>query len=346
MKSLTVLQIINEEINTWFNDYDQNTLDAYSDKFLGSQNSSQPTQQIQIDGELIGYVTKEWARQLPTPIPIYKNPKSLNGVGIGARGVLLNNGDFYLTPSANAMHDNILTVLSEKGIIPHAKAYQYYNNYPEEFIAVQRVFRTNTFSQSASYDKFPQHYEEIFRLGNQKHPYQFKAVNLNEIESPLDPMNQYSNIPPGYDANILYEESDDIDDDKNRGILKRTGEKFWINANGIQTEWTMGNASPNILNNIKKQIKTNMKTNYVQKVVEDVLNEFVNENKEEKYYIWTDKTGRGEKPIKLTKSHIEKTWDLDEQDYFDVPLYEYLENSYIDDVWETTEQRLVCIEIH
>ena len=89
-----------------------------------------------------------------------------------------------------------------------------------------------------------------------------------------------------------------------------------------------------------------MKTNYVQKVVEDVLNEFVNENKEEKYYIWTDKTGRGEKPIKLTKSHIEKTWDLDEQDYFDVPLYEYLENSYIDDVWETTEQRLVCIEIH
>jgi len=25
------------------------------------------------------------------------------------------------------------------------------------------------------------------------------------MESPLDPMNQYSNIPPGYDANILYE---------------------------------------------------------------------------------------------------------------------------------------------
>jgi hypothetical protein len=66
---------------------------------------------------------------------------------------------------------------------------------------------------------------------------------------------------------------------------------------------------------------------------------------EEKYYVWTDKSGRGEKPIKLSKSHIEKTWDLSETDYFDVTLQDYLENSYVDDVWETTTERLECVEM-
>jgi len=124
---------------------------------------------------------------------------------------------------------------------------------------------------------------------------------LKEIQSPLDNNNQFSMIPPGYDGGILNEESDEYGD-KNRGILKRTGEEFWIgtvnvldgeieevhtyeqardndfhhtfyfsepqqekmtngecmifwiNADGIQAEWTMGKASPDIVNKIKEQI--------------------------------------------------------------------------------------------
>lgn len=68
--------------------------------------------------------------------------------------------------------------------------------------------------------------------------------------------------------------------------------------------------------------------------------------KEEKYYLWTDKTGRGERPIELTKTHIENTWDLDEEDDFDQTLGDYLEDSYIGDVWETREEKLECIRIH
>jgi hypothetical protein len=208
-----LLQIIKEEVQSWFKDYDQSSLDAYSDKYLNT-NAPPPKvapqqQKPQLDGQLIGYVTKEWSRTIPVPIPIFKNPKTLTGAEAGARGVLLANGDFYLTPSAKAYHDNILDVLGEKGIIPVATAYHYYEHLPEEFVAVQRVFNTNTFSQSAAYDEFPEYYTQIFAIGNQKQPFDFKPVptGVNEMESPLDPNMQISYRPEGYVDNNLYENS-------------------------------------------------------------------------------------------------------------------------------------------
>jgi len=229
MKLSRLLQIIKEEVENWFDDDDQSMLNAYNDKFMSTQAPPQPTAptqapQVQMDGELIGYVTKEWSKTLPVPIPIYKNPKSLNGVGVEARGALLSNGDFYLTPSANAMHDNILTVLGEKGIIPYARVYHYYEGYPEEFVAVLRVAKTNTFAQSAAYDEFPEHYQEIFKIGEQKHPFQFRAFNLNEIESPLDPNYMTSNAPAGNVPDRMYESMNflikDYDYDQPNNIMK------------------------------------------------------------------------------------------------------------------------------
>lgn len=156
------------------------------------------------------------------------------------------------------------------------------------------------------------------------------------MESPLDPNNQYSYVPQGYQHNILdeikkivKEESDDIYGDKNRGILKRTREEFWIgtvnvfdgeieevhtyeqardndfhhsfyfsepqqekminhecmifwiNADGIQAEWTMGKASPDIVNKIKEQITFKMKEDKTNKLVKSVLREFLSENFDE-----------------------------------------------------------------
>ena len=130
------------------------------------------------------------------------------------------------------------------------------------------------------------------------------------MESPLDPNYQISNVPPGYEYNILdeikrivREEIDDIYGNKNRGILKRTRKPFWIGTinvmdgeieevhtyeeardndfhhsfyfsqpqvekmtdgevmifwiapYGIEAEWTMGKAGPEIVNKIKQQIE-------------------------------------------------------------------------------------------
>jgi hypothetical protein len=210
-----LLAIIREEIENWFNDDDQGVLNAYNDKFMSTNAPpaavapAQQKQQPRMDGELVSYVTKEWSRQLPVPIPIFLNPRSLTGAEAGARGVLLGNGDFYVTPKANAMHDNILAALGELGVIPIAKAYHYYDNYPEEFVAVERIFNTNTFGQSSAYDEFPEFYQEIFNIGNENQPFHFKPVpidgNINEIESPLDPNFQISYFPQGYDAGIVNE---------------------------------------------------------------------------------------------------------------------------------------------
>ena len=132
------------------------------------------------------------------------------------------------------------------------------------------------------------------------------------MESPLDPNYNgvMSNIPQDYQHGILdeikrivREELDDMYGDKNRGVLKRTGEPFWIGTvnvmdgeieeihtyeeardndfhhsfyfsqpqqekmtdgevmifwiapYGIEAEWTMGKASPNLIHKIKQQIE-------------------------------------------------------------------------------------------
>ena len=73
----------------------------------------------------------------------------------------------------------------------------------------------------------------------------------------------------------------------------------------------------------------------------------ITEGKEEqKYFIWTDKTGRGEKPINLTQKLIEDTWDLEQEDWDGVTLGDFIQDCYIDDVWETREEKLVCDKIY
>lgn len=308
---LSIIQLIREELENFY-DYDKEQ--GMADKYYQSVVAVDPAPKEKVNAELVGYVTKQYGKKLSEGIPVYKNPQTLTGFGYDTRGVLLNNGNFYVAKSWSAMHDDMLDLLSEKNIIPYATVYRYYTIYPEEFIAVQRQGTSNVFGQSSAYDDFPPYYEEIFQTGNKKQPFGFKAyppdANVNELESPLDPNNLYSNIPPGHNANILYEigkmvreESDDIYGNKNRGKLKRTGEKFWIgsvnvmdgeieevhtyeeardndfhhnfyfspaqvekftegecmifwiNEDGIQAEWTMGKASPDIVNKIKQQIK-------------------------------------------------------------------------------------------
>jgi hypothetical protein len=85
------------------------------------------------------------------------------------------------------------------------------------------------------------------------------------------------------------------------------------------------------------------------KKIANIINEEIlklTEVTEEKYYQWTDKSGRGEKPLKLAKSNIAKSWDLGEEDWFGKTLGEFLEESYIGDVWETQTEKLECIGIY
>jgi hypothetical protein len=203
MKLNRVLQIIKEELEDFY-DYDKEQ--SMADKYLEKNTTvAIMNPNIKIDAEIIGYVDRGMSGKLKEPIPVYKNPKNLNGFSSNSRGVLLSNGDFCLAPLP-ILHDFILEMLGQKGIIPYGKVYDYNLEYPEEFIAVIRIGNTNKFGQSSAYNEFPEYYQEIFDLANKKQPFYFtNHPYIDEIESPLDPNYQITYFPQGYDANLLYE---------------------------------------------------------------------------------------------------------------------------------------------
>lgn len=178
MKS--ILQIICEEIQNFYSDWRGDDEPSLADKYYEKRGIRTSVQQAQIpiNAEFIGYVDKQWQKSI-TPVPVYKNPRSLEGFTNDTRGILLSNGDFYVAQSYNALHDNILEMLAEKGIVPLASTFHYDQKYPEAFVAVQRASSTKVFGQSMAYDMFPPHYQEIFDTGNQNQPYVFKEISID-----------------------------------------------------------------------------------------------------------------------------------------------------------------------
>jgi len=170
----SLLQIIKEELTNFFSDWSMNDepsiADKYYEKNLGV-GSKQPNEQP--NTEVFDYVTTQWGKPMKAAIPVYKNPRDLQGIAPYARGILLASGDFYVAQNENAMHDDFLEMLAKHGVIPVGKIYHYFNNFPEEFIAVQRTASMNKFIQSSAYDEFPPHYEAIFDEANKKQPFQF-----------------------------------------------------------------------------------------------------------------------------------------------------------------------------
>jgi len=168
-------QIINKYYSDWGNNNELSIADKYYEKKTGI---SQPSN-LEINAELIGFVTKQWEELLKQPVSVYKNPKTLNGFLNNTRGILLNNGDLYLAQSYNALHNNILELLTEKRIIPLKSTHNYAHNFPKEFVAVTLAGDSTIFGQSSSYDYFPQHYINIFKTGNEKQPFNFKHYSYS-----------------------------------------------------------------------------------------------------------------------------------------------------------------------
>jgi len=203
---LSILQIIKEEIENFYSDWERSNEPSFVDKYyekykIRKQSEKQPL----INAEIIGYVSDGISGISPS-IAIYKNPKNLEGFGTATRGVLLYNNDFYLAQSYQALHWKILELLVKRGIVSSHDAQNYYNEYPKDFIAVERDGHTDIFEPSSAYDKnyFPTYYELIFYNANKKLPFKFRKSNLSEQ---LDPNNLVSYIPQGYEHNILDEKS-------------------------------------------------------------------------------------------------------------------------------------------
>lgn len=199
----SVLQIIKEEISNFYSDWqmsdEPSIADKYYEKNLGV---SSKTPDVKINAEVVGYIDKQWDRPINPPVPIYKNPMSLEGFGREARGIIFSNGDFYLAQTTQPAHETILKLLSELGVVSYATTFNYFSEYPEEFVAVMRAFDSNSFVQSTAYDDFPIYYQAIFDMANEKYPFKFHNLEMSEQ---LDPNNMISYHPDGYDAGIVNE---------------------------------------------------------------------------------------------------------------------------------------------
>lgn len=69
------------------------------------------------------------------------------------------------------------------------------------------------------------------------------------------------------------------------------------------------------------------------------------DNGTDKMFLVYDLSGRSAKPYKLDKGHIEKTWDLDEEDDDEVILMDYLNDCEDGDVWRTGTVKMVCLGV-
>jgi len=169
---MNLLQIIKEEIENFWND-EPSIADKYYEKKIGLQPNPQQ-QEKKITADLIGYVDKQFVEPLNPPVPVYKNPKSLDGFSNDTRGILLANGDLYLALNYNAFHDNILELLAENGLVSYQNKIDYGRRLPKDFIAVVRVGTTKTFNQSSIYDEFPEYYLKLFENSSARLPYNFE----------------------------------------------------------------------------------------------------------------------------------------------------------------------------
>jgi hypothetical protein len=254
---LSIAQLIREEIQDFVKDYWQDdNKPSLADKVFSKNQGVDLKQNTPINAELIGKADNQY--------PVYKNPKSLEGFAGNTRGILMANGDLYLSKTFYALHKAILNLLSVHNIVPFAAQYNYDLEYPQEFVAIERVGFSDMFSQSEAYEEFPNYYYEIFDNGSAKQPYTFKYLeddNLNELESPLDPNYNgvMSNIPPGYVHGILDElNKDKMKNNKVQDVIKSVIKEFAYEGNVAEIEITPTEQDPR---SGKKQQK-NFDVNY------------------------------------------------------------------------------------
>jgi len=113
---------------------------------------------------------------------LIKNPSSLHNIGPSARGVITSNGDFYIESfSGLHIHNDLLNILANKGILPEIPKKNWTNKLPQEsgFLTMQR-YKNSQFlaigeSNRILYDQMDyenkiHYYKEFLNKAKQKCP--------------------------------------------------------------------------------------------------------------------------------------------------------------------------------
>jgi hypothetical protein len=118
---------------------------------------------------------------------LIKNPVSLQNFGPSIRGVIMENGDFYLENVSGVIHNDILDILYKKGVIKEPVKRNWGRKFPfeTEFLTVQRYGDSNNITIGESnkaiyveseYNKNRHYYTEFMNKAKKKCP------NINFID--------------------------------------------------------------------------------------------------------------------------------------------------------------------
>ena len=176
---MDIIKIIREEYqrlyenNDWYNDEESLADKILNQKYgISTQGNKKEFDNRETSGKFIGNVNGD--------IPIYLNPKSLEGFDEYCRGVIMANGDLYMSKSFNTNHKYIFRLLSSKGILPVDYLNKYWKT-PEKFIAIERIKNTNNFVPSIAYeDDQLDVVNKFFQSVQSKHPFIKLTTDFNQ----------------------------------------------------------------------------------------------------------------------------------------------------------------------
>lgn len=118
---------------------------------------------------------------------LLKNPKNINDLGNSVRGVILENGDLYVESYSKVIHNDILKILSQKGVLNSIHKKNWTAKLPTEtgFLTVQRYKNSPYIAigesnrllyDESSYEKSKEIYDEFIDNARHKMP-QIKFIN-------------------------------------------------------------------------------------------------------------------------------------------------------------------------
>lgn len=201
-----IINKIKEEINSFINEFYGDDEPSIADDWYSKKLGINTKKDEKFDGEFVGLIGKNfYGERLKTPTKVFRNPKTLRGFERDCRGILLQNGDFYLMSGENMiLHDVLLNFLINKKILPSNISINYPKDYPNEYISVEREGKSNIFLPTYLYDSFPSYYQKIFEIANSKNKNYKFYKNLKrggEVKEQLDMNRAYSYQPRDLDPN-------------------------------------------------------------------------------------------------------------------------------------------------
>jgi len=135
---------------------------------------------------------------------IIKNPSNINNIGANARGVILANGDLYMESyGGEHIHNDILKILFEQGIIPTLPRKNWTGRLPQEtgFMTVQR-YRNSPYIaigesnkliyDTEGYERYIRDYKQFLDRAHHKNPtltFTDKLVGTKYLRSTGDSSN-------------------------------------------------------------------------------------------------------------------------------------------------------------